>query len=227
MTGRDDTYDDAALVAEYVLHLLEPEERDAFERRLANDRQLQERVWEWEAQFAPLSDQVAPETPPPALRERILSMVEPEIRPKARAPLWSYLLGGVTAAAIVIVALAVILPITDELAPSYRAELAAEDRSLIIVAAGIPETREIVIERIAGAVPSGRVHELWLIAEGARAPVSLGVLENEGQTRIRVADNLMPALRDGTLAISDEPPGGSPTGAPTGTVVATAQFSDI
>ncbi|PWG68431.1 hypothetical protein DF186_25135, partial [Enterococcus hirae] len=70
-------------------------------------------------------------------------------------------------------------------------------------------------------------HELWLIADGADAPVSLGVLDNAGTTRIRVPDDIAPGVRTGTIAISIEPPGGSPTGAPTGTVVAMATFVDL
>ncbi|NNF90739.1 MAG: hypothetical protein HKM96_05100, partial [Boseongicola sp.] len=115
----------------------------------------------------------------------------------------------------------------QDLTPEFQAELTAEDGSLVLIAGVIPATHEIVIERVTGAPPQGRVHELWLIAEDAVAPVSLGVLENEGVTRIRVPDEIAPGVRTGTIAISDEPPGGSPTGAPTGTVLATATFSDI
>lgn len=59
--------------------------------------------------------------------------------------------------------------------------------------------------------------ELWLIAAKADAPVSLGLLDYQGTTRIR-----MPTVRSGTIAFSDEPPRASPTGAPTGPVFAAA-----
>jgi anti-sigma-K factor RskA len=34
-------------------------------------------------------------------------------------------------------------------------------------------------------------------------------------------------MRGGILAVSDEPEGGSPTGAPTGDILATAPFADV
>jgi anti-sigma-K factor RskA len=64
---------------------------------------------------------------------------------------------------------------------------------------------------------------LWLIAEGG-APVSLGLLEPQGPSRITVPDDLRPVLAGATLAVSDEPPGGSPTGQPTGAVLAAGVF---
>ena len=43
MSEFEDAYDDDALAAEYVLHLLDDEERRAFELRLATNRKLQSR----------------------------------------------------------------------------------------------------------------------------------------------------------------------------------------
>ncbi|MEL6126646.1 MAG: anti-sigma factor [Pseudomonadota bacterium] len=59
------------------------------------------------------------------------------------------------------------------------------------------------------------------------AQVSLGVLPEEPDARISVAVALRPLLPGGTLAISDEPPGGSPTGAPTGEVLAVGAVEPI
>ena len=65
---------------------------------------------------------------------------------------------------------------------------------------------------------SGRDHELWAIVEG-EAPVSLGVLPPRGLP-LAVEARLRPLLRPGvTLAVTDEPLGGSPTGGPTGALV--------
>jgi anti-sigma-K factor RskA len=59
-----------------------------------------------------------------------------------------------------------------------------------------------------------------LIAENAEAPVSLGVLPADAVARIALTEQLKAALQNGTLAVSDEPIGGSTTGAPTGDVLA-------
>lgn len=228
MSVDDSAYDDEAVAAEYVLHLLDADARAAFEARLAVDRALQSLVYDWEAHLAPLADEVSEVVPPNALRKRVLNAVDPKQKRSFFGGFWSFFLGGIAAAALVaFILVGDALRSPSDLKPSFQAELATDDRSLVLVAGVIPATHEIVIERLAGAPRDGRVHELWLIAEGAGAPVSLGVLNSDGVTTIRVPDDIAPGVRTGTIAISDEPPGGSPTGAPTGDILATGTFVDI
>ena len=121
---------------------------------------------------------------------------------------------------IAVAALALLLIVSPDLrdpgpqapaAPLYRAEIAAEDGSLLIAAGYDAESAELYIERLAGQALPGRVLELWLIA-GDNPPVSLGVLPGKDRIRLPVAEGHRDALDGGVLAISDEPPGGSPTG---------------
>ena len=65
------------------------------------------------------------------------------------------------------------------------------------------------------ALQPDRALELWAAA-GAGAPRSLGLISASGASVVRKA-----VLPPGTdhLAVSLEPPGGSPTGAPTGPVL--------
>ncbi|MDI3336879.1 anti-sigma factor [Defluviimonas aestuarii] len=228
MSESEDAHDDDVLAAEYVLHLLDDDERRAFEARLATDRELQVRVWSWEKRLSPLSDAIEVVAPSKTLRSRVLQSVgEPPARRPAQA-LWAWIAGGaVTAGLLLFVLFGETFGPEPNLAVAFQAELASEDRAQVMVAGVIPATHEIVIERVTGTAPEGRVHELWLIAEGADAPVSLGLLENQGITRIRVPDDIAPGVRTGTIAVSEEPPGGSPSGAPTGPIVAAAQFSDV
>lgn len=72
-----------------------------------------------------------------------------------------------------------------------------------------------------GLVPADRAYELWALPDGEGAPVSLGLMAREGETLVI---NLQAGQRRAlqvarSLAISVEPPGGSPTGAPTGAVI--------
>lgn len=228
MSENEHAYDDDAQAAEYVLHLLDEREREVFESRLSADRDLQARVREWEARFAPLADEIAEVVPPASVKRRLLRSVGDGSAPRGTSKIWAWISGGVVAAGLaVFILFGDSFGPTPDLTPAFQAQLASEDGSVVMVAGVIPATHEIVIERIAGTAPAGLVHELWLIAEGADAPVSLGLLENEGVTRIRVPDDIAPGVRTGTIAISEEPPGGSPTAAPTGQIVATAQFTDI
>lgn len=228
MSEFEETHDDDALAAEYVLRLLDEDERRALETRLAADRALQALVRSWEARLSPLSDEIEAVAPPKSIRGRVLQSVGGAAPRRAGHTFWGWLAGGVVAVGLLLLVLFgnAFAPDQD-LTMAFQAELVSEDRSFVMVAGVIPATHEVVIERVAGTVPEGRVHELWLIAEGADAPVSLGLLESVGTTRIRVPDDIAPGMRTGTIAISEEPPGGSPTGAPTGPVIAAAQFSDV
>jgi anti-sigma-K factor RskA len=73
---------------------------------------------------------------------------------------------------------------------------------------------------VAGAAPpTDRAYEAWLIAPGA-APVSLGLI---GAEPLRVPYPDPP--QGWTLAVSLEPAGGSPVGAPTGPVLAAGEIN--
>jgi anti-sigma-K factor RskA len=129
----------------------------------------------------------------------------------ARGTLWRWLAGGVVAASLVIAAVATLTPPQ----PVLVATLATQDLRLSYEVRSFGDSLQVT--RVAG-VPAvaGQVHELWVIAPGA-APVSLGLLQDRPLT-VRY-----PSLPAGwTLAVSVEPAGGSPTGAPTGPVILSA-----
>jgi anti-sigma-K factor RskA len=69
------------------------------------------------------------------------------------------------------------------------------------------------------ARPAGRDYELWALPKGGN-PVSLGVLPAEGTaTRALTLIQKAALANSSQLAVSIEPPGGSPTGQPTGDIV--------
>ncbi|MGC3939887.1 anti-sigma factor [Roseobacter sp. EG26] len=228
MTTADDPYDDEVFAAEYVLHLLDASERQRFETRLRDDAGLRQLVHRWEAQLVPIADEIEEVMPPAHVRTAIMAKIAqtPSSPPFWRR--WSIgILGIAVAMLIAVFAFGPLLRGTVDLTPQFQAELTSEDGTIILIAGVIPPTHEIVIERFADVIPEGRVLELWLIAQGSDLPVSLGLLEAEGLTRIRVPDDIAPGVRTGTVAISEEPPGGSPTGMPTGQILATGTFKDI
>ena len=70
-------------------------------------------------------------------------------------------------------------------------------------------------------VPAGRSAQLWAIV-GTGAPQPLGLFAVAGDRVEADARRPAPISAGTTLAISFEPVGGSPTGLPTGPVVASA-----
>ena len=68
--------------------------------------------------------------------------------------------------------------------------------------------------------------ELWIIPKGGK-PVSLGVIARDRPTRVALGTRRPLFARDAILAVSLEPIGGSPTGQPTGPVVAQGIISNI
>ena len=74
---------------------------------------------------------------------------------------------------------------------------------------------------------SDRSAELWVIA-GDGVPHSLGLLKTSGASSLKVnRDNRARLAAGATLAVSIEPIGGSPTGLPTGPVVAKGVLSQV
>ncbi|MEL6424178.1 MAG: anti-sigma factor [Pseudomonadota bacterium] len=217
--------DDDALAAEYVLRLLDAEAARAVEARMATDPVLRQRVWQWEAEFAALGEDVPPEEPPARVKAKLITRLHG--RRRAPRPRWMLGLAFVSVVLVGVLTLAPLLRAPGPAAPSFEASLTSDDASLQLIAGFAPLDGTLQVTRAAGQARPGRVLELWLIAEGAEAPTSLGVLPEEPDARISVAVALRPLLPGGTLAISDEPPGGSPTGAPTGEVLAVGAVEPI
>lgn len=228
MTETDaDRDDDAALAGEYVLGLLEPSEKAAFESRLERDDALRSLVRDWETHFAGLADDIPDVAPPSRVKSSLEDrLFRADASAQRRLPLIALLSG--LAATLALIMLVLFLPDwqeTDRPLPTYTAELASEDGSLLVDATFVPEAGLLSITRRSGAPAQDRSFELWLIADSIPEPVSLGVLPETAEAEILLPEELLADAIGGTIAISDEPEGGSPTGQPTGDVLAAAQLS--
>ncbi len=224
MSSDDDTLPggDEATAAEYVLRLLPGEEERAFERRMREDRDLAQDVEAWEVYLSTFADEIEAELPPPGVWTRIEKrLFRPQRRSLGRL-LLPYLGGAIAAALIAWVAMENGLLQPDR--PELVAELAPTEGALTLQARFAPDSGVLSVDQLAGEAPEGRVLELWLIADAESAPLSLGLLDGGAGTVISVPPALAEILPGATLAVSDEPPGGSPTGAPTGTVRAAGQL---
>ena len=237
MTDEIEREDEQVLTAEYILGLLTPAESDAYEEVLAVDPALRDEYAFWADRIVALTDDIAPVTPPARLLSQIKATIFHEPVPSraaagrswlARLGLLPAIAGGLAAAAVVLWLVTTVVPpgdVAPGAVPTYVAQIAAADESLVVQASYDPAAQALTLDRSVGTARPGRALELWLIA-GDNPPVSLGVLPEDQQAVIPVSAAIADSLQGGTLAISDEPPGGSTTGAPTGDVLAVGQVVD-
>jgi anti-sigma-K factor RskA len=116
---------------------------------------------------------------------------------------------------------------SDAVTPTSVARVVAQDNSLVVVAAYVEDSGQLFVERQIGASAQGRSLEMWIIA-GDAAPLSLGILAtDETINEFIIPENFRNQMVGATLAISDEPEGGSPTGAPTGAVLAAGDITTL
>jgi anti-sigma-K factor RskA len=227
---RDD--DGSLLAAEYVLGVLDGEARRAFEARLAREPALTAQVAFWEARLGGLADGVAPVTPPARAWDAIAAAVRAP-SPRAAGSLWESLgfwrglaVGTSALAAASLAALVYVAVLPAARAPLV-AKLDAGGGQAGFVAAVTPSGDSLMVVPAAFAAPDQRALELWIIPPGGR-PHSLGLIERGAPVRINVPKDLIAHMSaDAVLAVSLEPPGGSPTGLPTGPVVANGKLARL
>lgn len=216
------------LAAEYALGLLTGPELDEARALAARDPGFRAEAAHWAARLSPLLDEVQSAEPAqrlwPAIEAATGGASDNVVALKRRVTVWRGISAGMTALAA---SLAVVLlqpapqaPIPIPAAPMV-AMVSDEGKTMTVVANWDPDDRQLVLA-MAGDMPEdpGKAHELWIIPEGG-TPRSLGTMADRPMSRMELAETLAELLRQGaTIAISVEPPGGSPTGAPTGPVIA-------
>jgi anti-sigma-K factor RskA len=224
----DPASDREQLAAEYVLGTLPADERAACELRLGRDPALAAAVRFWEDRLTGLAEAEPAIEPRPhvwsGIAERLA--VEPPrifavpgralVRLTRARSLWRAAALGASA-----LAAGLALFIASErvgVAPAGPALIAVVNRSgeLPALIVRVDTKRGLVeVRSVAAEVPAERSLELWSIV-GDRAPRSLGIVDASAQLPLRVAAD---GLGGATLAVTVEPKGGSPSGAPTGPVV--------
>ena len=200
------------LAAEYVLGVLQPADMRLAEARRETDPAFAADLLFWQEKLSPLAKLVPPVQPPASLWPRLALATGIGTRANRRPVLWQ----AATAVSLLIaasLALVLFLPPVNraERLATALAPLGSPARFLINTQA---DGSLSVTDLANAAAPTGRAYPVWAWAPGATAPVSLGVLPP--------GPHVIPpgyASAGEQLLVSEEPPGGSPTGAPTGPVV--------
>jgi len=207
------------LAAEYVLGTLRGPARRRFERWRTNTPHVDQRCRYWEEHLMHVAKGLKPVQPPAyvwsAIRKRL--NLTPDRSPRR----WARNLA--LAASIVLVAgLAGLLywRSLPSVRPTATSTIAAKSGGEIWQVEVFGTTNRLVVHAAKlPAHPAGRDYELWALPKKGN-PVSLGVLPTEGtSTRALTAIQKAALASSSRVAVSIEPPGGSPTGQPTGDIV--------
>jgi len=194
------------LAGEYVLGLHDG-------AGLKGDPRFEAAVLDWTARLMPLTDDIPAVTPPDRLWEAIDAATTPRARLWDSVKFWrGFGLGAGALAA----AMALVLALRPAAPEAVATLTTAGEGVFVATEAG----GTLTVTPSQASVPVGRTAELWLLAPGAK-PQPLGLLAAEHAVALPVAAS---ALAGAQLAISLEPPGGSPTGLPTGPVIAAAKI---
>jgi anti-sigma-K factor RskA len=224
---------DKLVAAEYVLGVLGPAERRQAQQRLAHDQVFAGEVAFWEERLGTFADAVAPIAPPDRAWSRIARAIRMPDPATARDSLWQSLIFwrsfAIGSAALAVASIGALTYI--EISPAPRAPLlatlgASTGQPTFVAAVNAGGTNLLVVPA-ALLTSDPRAMELWLIPAGDK-PHSLGLITPGQPVRLEVPRDLVTRINaDAALAVSMEPQGGSPTGAPTGPVIASGKLTSL
>lgn len=239
------TEDRDTLAAEYALGLLDGDARAEAQRLEASDEGFRAAVAAWLGRLTPLLDEIEPVEPPARVWRRVEASLASAPQPAAGASeeapsnvvqlrrkvvLWRSWAAGATAIAASLALFLAVRPDTPPpAAPASSAPMVA-----MLQAGGSEAKLAATYDPAAGTllvVPAvlngatGHEHQLWLIPAGG-SPHAIGMVRPGRPMRMKMPAEMMPEMaRGAAIAVSVEPTGGSPTGLPTGPVIASGKFS--
>lgn len=218
------------LAAEYVLGLLTVAQLPHVVAQRQGSARFDQAVQLWEMRLLPFAEALESVEPPARVWPAIAAAIAPV---RARGGVWDNvkfwrgfgfgagLLGTGLAVALVVVLTARVVPAR----PVATATLVSQHEGVFVAtaqqtSAGI----QLVISPAQVVVPAGKSAELWLITPGNK-PAALGLLASDRPVTVTIpATQLSGNIASAELAVSIEPPGGSPTGQATGPIISAARF---
>ena len=219
---------DQMLAAEYAIGALDGAQLIEAQKRYEDDLAFRHEVDGWSEHLQPLLDEVTPHKPPPHIFTQIQTRLDLVDKPKEGWLDWMQNKILVTGLAFGLFVMAAILSFS--LMPMFFAPQAPWLTAVMteeghLISARIENNNANVII-VADLEPiDNQDRELWLITDATPNPISLGIIKAKGETRLNVEPETASLFVQGAiLAITLEPIGGSPTGMPTGPVVATASL---
>ncbi len=217
-----------ATAGEYVLGTLDAAERADFIRRLAVDQEARGLVAAWGARLEPLLERSPEVTPPAGVWPAIEARIAPAANDNRVSPFWRSAAISASLLAVAGGALAlrppppapVIFAAAPPAGPSYVAAVTAKGAEPALLVTIDAATGRAVVRAIGLTPPARKSLELWYIGAG-HDPQSMGLVS--GNTRVEMPMGKAMARGDkldaSQFAITVEPEGGAPAGAPTGEIM--------
>lgn len=216
--------------AEYVLGVLDADARAAVEREIEASETAAAEVAQWRRRLLPLAAEISDLEPPPYLWHRIrtelrLDRVREDQSPRLwnNVRLWHWLSFGAGAiAAACVIALILVVRRPSVPAIPYMASTLAQKNGNVgwTATMDVKNARIIIVPAAPRSLATDRAAELWLIAKGEK-PIAVGLISTSSPVTLPLSPALLTRVGPtAVLAVSVEPPGGSPTGQPTGPVIA-------
>jgi anti-sigma-K factor RskA len=217
-----------------VLGVLSSNDRRRVEARMMADPGFAAKVQRWEGDFSSFNEAYQDEKVP----DRVYSDLEARLFAGQGTPegsvagrlwrslaLWRSVAVAASAAALILVILHLDIGNIGPRDTPLLAELTGTKSAVNLIAAYDRQSGVLRVTPVASKAEGRKSLELWLI-DGNKPPKPLGVLPDNGDGKIIVPDALRQNFTEGQIiAVSIEPPGGSPTGLPTGPVIALGKIT--
>ena len=212
-----------ALAARFVVGSMRGQARRKFIRLQMRYPKLREEVIFWEQHLNELTEQLPVQAAPTSAWANIQLRLG-WLPIKSSATWWSWLSTAVAAVLLVVVVNQTLLtepvpevPITERIAVVQNSEARTlwliEQRAEQLYVNATPNVDTLTNED----------YQLWMLPSSGAAPISLGLLPQQGQRTLDVPANL-DLSQVAALAVSREPLGGSPEAVPTGPVIFTTDL---
>lgn len=211
-----------ALAAEYVLGTLRGQARVRFQKLQLRHPELKQVTQLWENHINSLGEQIKPVSPDLIVWEKVLARldgVSPKlaasnvVRLEKRSSFWRTTAMFAAAASILLAVLLLNPQSPIVYSPSSLTVVQNAQHKPLWLIEVFTQTLDIKTTELVEAKAQND-YELWMVPSNGQAPISLGLLPQQGQATIaKIAQ--FDSMDIDALAVSIEPLGGSPTSSPT------------
>ncbi|TWF58466.1 anti-sigma factor [Neorhizobium alkalisoli] len=218
---------DEVLAGEYVLGVLPAEARRRVEDRMATDRAFARIVQRWESDLSSMNEEYEPVTPP----ARVFADIQTRLFGAEQAPapglwnsaaFWRWISTATSAMAVLAILFGSGLFNLNRIAatPPLVAKLSGPNAQVDLLASYDQQSGRLQVVPVAAGPARNKSLELWVVPASGN-PLSLGIMPSDFDGDMVIPADLRSRIGEGaTLAVTLEPFGGSPSGLPTGPIVA-------